>query len=90
MIKRIAWWLVIIGALNWGLVAIGYFVNRSNWNVVDVIFNGGFIAHLVYLLVGISAVYVLMGHCGCKGCGGMCKACDSGKCDKHGTGNRPM
>lgn len=42
--------LVIIGALNWGL--IGAF----NFNLVEVLFDMGIIARVVYLLVGISAL----------------------------------
>ncbi len=45
--------LVLIGALNWGL--IGAF----NFNLVEVLFGMGVIAKLVYLLVGISSLCVL-------------------------------
>jgi uncharacterized membrane protein YuzA (DUF378 family) len=46
--------LVIIGAINWGL--IGFF----NWNLVDAIFGGGSreetsnIARLIYSIVGLA------------------------------------
>lgn len=46
--------LVIIGGLNWGLV--GFF----NFDLVKVIFgNMTTIARIVYVLVGLSAVYFL-------------------------------
>lgn len=52
--------LVIIGALNWGLVGIGGFLG-SSWNVVDIIFaqalGVGVIADLIYLLVGLAGLY---------------------------------
>ncbi|MDY6774422.1 MAG: DUF378 domain-containing protein [Candidatus Nanohaloarchaea archaeon] len=52
--------LVIIGALNWGLVGIGGFLG-SNWNVVDIIFaqalGVGVLADLIYLLVGLAGLY---------------------------------
>ena len=47
---KVTWWLVIIGGLNWGLVALG-------WGIGD--FLPYDLARLVYLLVGLSAVYQL-------------------------------
>lgn len=53
-IGQIAFWLVIIGGLNWGLVGIG------EWNVVDMILGGiPFVAKIVYILVGLSALYMI-------------------------------
>ncbi|MCR5506639.1 MAG: DUF378 domain-containing protein [bacterium] len=45
--------LVIIGALNWGL--IGAF----NFNLVEVLFGTGMIARIVYLLVGIAGLCLI-------------------------------
>lgn len=56
-------WLVIIGGLNWGLVGLGAFVG-SDLNVVKLILGGiagGVLANIVYLLVGLSALYMLWG-----------------------------
>lgn len=54
----LATWLLIIGGLNWGLVAI-----NADWNIVANIFGGeggrGIIAIIVYALVGLSALVVL-------------------------------
>lgn len=44
--------LVIIGAINWGLV--GFF----NWNLVDAILGGTF-SRIVYAIVGISGLALL-------------------------------
>ena len=44
--------LVIIGALNWGLVAIGY-------NLVSWILGVGTLARIVYGLVGLAGLYKL-------------------------------
>ena len=53
---KIAFWLLIIGGLNWGLVALGYYMN-SNWNIVNLILGSvPAIESLVYLLVGLSAL----------------------------------
>jgi len=84
--KKIAWWLVIVGALNWGLVGLSWLVGGgSNWNVVNLIFGSSMILEgIIYLLVGISAVVV------CFGCKGKCKACMNGKCDVHKGSNTQM
>jgi uncharacterized membrane protein YuzA (DUF378 family) len=49
--------LVLIGALNWGLVGIGGFAGM-NLNLVNLILGGiPFLENLVYLVVGLAAVY---------------------------------
>lgn len=49
----ITWILVVVGALNWGLVG------AFNWNLVTMIFGMGMITQWVYILVGLSGLYVL-------------------------------
>ncbi len=45
--------LIIVGGINWGLVALGF-------NLVDAIFGAGStLARLVYALVGLAALYQL-------------------------------
>lgn len=55
--------LLVVGGLNWGLVALGYnLVNMlvGSWPMLE---------RLVYLLVGLSAVYELVTHKkNCKQC----------------------
>ncbi len=67
---KIAFVLVIIGGLNWGLIALGNYMG-SNWNVVNLLLGSWpTVESLVYLLVGISAVVLLVGHKrDCKACG---------------------
>ena len=43
--------LVIVGALNWGLIGAAQF------NLVAALFGQSALAWLVYILVGIAAVY---------------------------------
>ncbi|NCS99898.1 DUF378 domain-containing protein [Candidatus Parcubacteria bacterium] len=53
-IKFVAWLLVIIGGLNWGL--IGFF----QFNLVSEIFGAmSTVARIVYALVGLSALLLL-------------------------------
>ncbi len=45
--------LVLVGALNWGLVGLG------GWNVVNMVLGGWpGLERLVYVLVGLSALWV--------------------------------
>ena len=59
----IAFVLLVIGGLNWGLVAFDYNLVSllvGNWPVVE---------QIVYVLVGLSAIYVAATHKGdCKVC----------------------
>jgi len=54
----IAWVLVLIGGLNWGLV--GFF----NWDLVANVFGGGDAAatfpRVIYAIVGVAALYMLV------------------------------
>lgn len=59
-----AYILLWVGGINWGLVGLGM------GNVVEGLL-GMDIAKLVYIVVGLSAVYTLATHMGdCKVCGG--------------------
>jgi uncharacterized membrane protein YuzA (DUF378 family) len=59
----IAFFLVIIGGLNWGLMAIGYFIGASDWNVVNLALGTWpVVENIVYLLVGLSALSVGISH----------------------------
>lgn len=62
--------LVIIGGLNWGLVALGNYLG-GNWNVVNLILGQwSAVENLVYLLVGVSAIVLLVSHKkDCRACG---------------------
>jgi uncharacterized membrane protein YuzA (DUF378 family) len=56
-LSTLAWWLLIIGGLNWALV--GLF--GKDLFVILGIGMDMWLAKLVYLLVGASALYVLFG-----------------------------
>ena len=62
-LHSIAFVLLVVGGLNWLLVAF-------NWNLVDKIFRmGSTLSMIVYILVGLSAVYLLVTHKKtCKNC----------------------
>ena len=56
IIEWIAMVLVIVGGLNWGLVGL------FNFDLVATIFGAmSAISRVVYVLVGISAVYMIFG-----------------------------
>jgi len=55
LLKWIAWVLVVIGGLNWGLVGL------FNFDLVATIFGAMSIAsRVVYTLVGISAIVLIV------------------------------
>jgi uncharacterized membrane protein YuzA (DUF378 family) len=56
----IAWILLIIGGLNWGLVGV------FDWNLVEAIFGWGVVTRIIYILVGISALYAIFFMCNKK------------------------
>lgn len=59
--------MVIVGAINWGLIGIGAFLGQD-WNVVGLVLGGvPWLEWLVYVLVGVSGVAVAIG-CKCKVC----------------------
>lgn len=43
--------LLVVGGLNWGLVG------SANFDLVEMLFGGSFLGSIVYILVGLSAVY---------------------------------
>lgn len=65
-----AYWLMWVGAVNWGLVG------AFDFNLVNTILGGvPTVERIVYVVVGLSALFMLAkGMCkGCKGCsGGSC------------------
>ena len=55
-LHMIAFTLVIIGGLNWGLTAFDY-------NVVDMIFGvGSTLSMIIYVLVALSAIWLVFTH----------------------------
>jgi len=70
--------LVIIGAVNWGLVGLGDLMSQ-NWNVVyKILGSWPVVESIVYLLVGIAGVMMIFG-CHCKECKEACCA-NAGTC----------
>lgn len=53
-LKLIALILVIIGAINWGLVGL------FGFNLVSALLGVGIFARIVYVLVGLSAILVAL------------------------------
>ena len=46
--------LVVVGAVNWGLVGLGNLLSSGGWNVVDMILGSWpVVENLVYVLVGL-------------------------------------
>lgn len=71
---KVACLLVTIGALNWGLVGLGWLAGGADWNVVHMLLGSWMkVEALVYVLVGLSGIYKI------AKCAGGCK---DGSCCK--------
>lgn len=69
-VHMICWILVMVGSINWGLVGIGGLMS-ANWNLVNLLVGRWpTVESIVYILVGVSAVMMLMK--------GSCKQCNMG------------
>lgn len=69
-VTKVACALVTIGALNWGLVGLGWLFGGSDWNVVHMLLGSWMkVEAVVYVLVGVAAIVKLV-KCKC----GTCKA----------------
>ena len=66
-LHMIAFILLVVGGLNWGLVALGF-------NLVNMILGSWpMLEQIVYGLVGLSAIYIAATHMS------DCKQCSAGK-----------
>ena len=62
LLHTVTFLLVVVGGLNWGLVGLGAFM-ATNWNVVNMILGAWpEVEWAVYLLVGLSTVWLLVMH----------------------------
>ncbi|MBI4096741.1 MAG: DUF378 domain-containing protein [Candidatus Levybacteria bacterium] len=56
VLHMVSFALVIVGALNWGLVGL------LKFNLVSAIFGSMGLENIIYILVGAAAVVVVLGH----------------------------
>ncbi len=62
-VHMVAFGLLVVGGVNWGLIGL------LNLNLVEMLLGMGMLSKVVYILVGVSAVYVAATHKGdCKIC----------------------
>lgn len=60
-IHTVAWWLVVLGAVNWGLVGL------LDLNAVSrVLGAGSLLERVIYVLVGLSGLWLAWGKMGKK------------------------
>lgn len=71
-LHMISFILVAVGGLNWGLMGLGDFAG-ADWNVVSMLLGAWpQVESAVYVLVGLSTVWLLMSHPKeCRMCMGM-------------------
>ncbi|HZX00801.1 MAG TPA: DUF378 domain-containing protein [Candidatus Paceibacterota bacterium] len=62
-LHSIAFILVVVGAINWGLVGLGWLMGGSDWNLVNLVLGSWMqLEAIVYVLVGASGVYLVATH----------------------------
>ncbi len=62
ILHMIAFILLIIGGLQWGLIGLGGFVG-GNWDVLGMVFASmPQVLWIVYILVGLSALWIAFTH----------------------------
>ena len=66
-LHMIAFILLVIGGLNWLLFAF-----NPSWNLVAIVLGTGTLAMIVYILIGLSAIFEAIMH------GKNCKTCGAG------------
>jgi uncharacterized membrane protein YuzA (DUF378 family) len=77
-LHKITFILLVIGGINWLLVA---FV--PDWEIGNLL-GGGTIATIIYILVGVSAILEIFGH------KHRCRACGAGKNNMGGHQSQSM
>jgi uncharacterized membrane protein YuzA (DUF378 family) len=70
--------LMIVGAVNWGLVGLSMLLgSMQSWNVVSMLLGSmPTLEAIVYLVVGIAGVMSIFG-CRCKTCMAACATCEA-------------
>jgi len=61
-LHMLALYLAVVGAVNWGLVGLGMLFGGAdaNWNLVNLVVGSvPVLESLVYVLVGLSGVYLV-------------------------------
>lgn len=72
---HVAWWLIMLGALNWGLVG------AFDFNLVAAVLGSvAWLETLTYVLIGLSALMMLIHKFGMAGCCGKGKGKDKKCC----------
>lgn len=66
---KVGYILIVVGALNWGLIGLGYFFG-GNWNVVSLLLGTWpVVENVVYVLVGVAVLLSIWGgkkNCRCE------------------------
>lgn len=64
LLHIVAYILLWVGGINWGLVGLSMLLaGENNWNVVNLLLGSWpMVEGLVYVLVGLAALWTLVGH----------------------------
>ncbi len=60
VVEMLGWLLVVVGALNWGLIGAGMLMGGSGWNVVMMLLGSmPKVEAIVYVLVGLAGLWMV-------------------------------
>ncbi len=63
LLHTVAFILLAVGGLNWGLVGLGWLSGSQDWNVVHMLAGSSMqLEAVVYVAVGLSAAWLLVTH----------------------------
>lgn len=64
ILHYVAFVLTVVGALNWGLVGLGWILGAgADWNLVHMLVGSSMeLEGIVYVLVGLAAIWLVLGH----------------------------
>lgn len=69
LMSQVTWLLVVIGALNWGIIGLGILGNTANLNVVNMLVgNSPTLEAVIYILVGLAGARILFKGNKCTDC----------------------
>ncbi|HIH10334.1 MAG TPA: DUF378 domain-containing protein [Candidatus Diapherotrites archaeon] len=60
-VDTVAKWLVVVGALNWGVAGVGGLLKNASLEKGVVAILPAMVANIVYLVVGLAGLYTLLG-----------------------------
>ncbi len=63
-----SWILVVIGAINWGIMGLSALMGKQDVNVLEMLVSSTTLTAVIYLLIGLAGVKILFSGNKCNRC----------------------